>query len=424
MLTVVRDITQRLTAEQALRESEQKFATAFRSSPCSLSISDLATGRYLDVNAGFEQVSGYSRDEVIGRTSLELGLWSDTADRAALVQRLSEERFVRGYEVKLRNKQQEVRVTRCSMELIELAGQPCILNAIEDITEQRKAEHAKSVLETQLREAQKLEALGQLAGGIAHDFNNILTSTLAYTELALLEAHPSAPVREYLGEVLKATHRATDLVRQILTFSRQQKQERRPIRLHVPVGEALKLLRSSLPKAIEIDAYLDPNAPIVLADSSQTHQVVMNLCTNASHAMREQGGRLTVRLESARLDDAGGSETRRLREGTYARLTVSDTGTGMDSDTLQRIFEPFFTTKEPGEGTGLGLAVVHGIVEEHDAVIRAQSKPGEGTTFELFFPEDKALAPTDEEVERSLELGHGERILFVDDEAMICESVR
>lgn len=144
MLTVVRDITQRLTAEQALRESEHKFSTAFRSSPCSLSISDLVTGRYLDVNAGFERVSGYSRDEVIGKTSMELGLWCDVADRAALVERLREQRMVRGYEVKLRTKQHEVRITRCSMELIELAGQPCILNAIEDITEQRKIEHAKA----------------------------------------------------------------------------------------------------------------------------------------------------------------------------------------------------------------------------------------------------------------------------------------
>lgn len=280
------------------------------------------------------------------------------------------------------------------------------------------------MLEGQLREAQKLEALGQLAGGIAHDFNNILTSTLAYTELALLEAEPTARVREYLEEVLKATHRATDLVRQILTFSRQQKQERRPLRLHVPVGEALKLLRSSLPKSIAIESHLDENAPVVLADSSQVHQVIMNLCTNAAHAMRDRGGRLTVSLESARLDDTAGTETPRLGAGTYARLTITDTGAGMDSATRQRIFEPFFTTKAPGEGTGLGLAVVHGIVEEHEAVIRVHSKVAEGTTFQVFFPEDTTSAPADDVFERSLELGRGERILFVDDEGMICDSAR
>lgn len=421
MLTVVRDITQRLVAEQALRESEQKFATAFRSSPCSLSISDLATGRYLDVNAGFEKVSGYAREEVIGRTSVELGLWYDVADRAALVRRLSEQRVVRGYEVKLFTKAHEIRIARCNLELIELAGQPCILNAIEDITEQRQAEQAKASLEVQLREAQKLEALGQLAGGIAHDFNNILTSTLAYTELAMLEAERPTQVREHLEQVLKAAHRATDLVRQILTFSRQQKQERRPIRLETPVGEALKLLRSSLPKTIEIDARLDPDSPVVLADSSQAHQVVMNLCTNAAHAMRGRGGRLTVRLERARLEEST-SEIPGLRPGTYARLTVADTGAGMDASTLQHIFEPFFTTKEPGEGTGLGLAVVHGIVQEHDGVIRAQSTLGKGTTFRIFFPEHTGIASVDESVTRTLERGHGERILFVDDEAMICES--
>lgn len=422
MLTVVRDITQRLQAEQALRESERKFATAFRSSPCSLSISDLATGRYLDVNAGFEKVSGYTRDEVIGRTSLELGLWHDAADRAELVRRLSEERVVRDFEVRLQTKGRDDRVTRCNIELIELGGQPCILNAIEDITEQRRAQQAKAMLEIQLREAQKLEALGQLAGGIAHDFNNILSSTLAYAELASLEAEWPAQVREHLEQVVKATHRATDLVRQILTFSRRQKQERRLIRLHAPVGEALKLLRSSLPKTIEISAALEPDAPVVLADSSQVHQVVMNLCTNAAHAMRAHGGKLTVRLEAVRLAESSGPETLGLRASNYARLTVADTGSGMASDTLQRVFEPFFTTKEPGEGTGLGLAVVHGIVQEHDAVIRAQSELGEGTTFEVFFPEQTGVISVDDVTARALELGRGERVLFVDDESMICDS--
>jgi PAS domain S-box-containing protein len=417
-----RDITAQKNVEQALRQSEEKFSTAFRASPYSLTISEVESGRYLDINAGFERISGYTRDEVIGRTSMELGLWQDLAARDELVRRLREDGAVRGMEVNFLRKNGDVCVTRCSSELIELGGQMCILNAIEDITEQRQAEEAKRALEAQLRRVQKLEALGQLAGGIAHDFNNILSGVVAFTELALLDAHEPAAVREHLGEVQSAVGRAAELVRQILTFSRQQKQERRPIRLHFAMREALKLLRSSLPQTIEMEAVVESTAPTVLADSTQVHQLMMNLCTNAAHAMREEAGRLSVRLETVEVDAALERASPALRAGTYACLSVSDTGQGMDARTLQRIFEPFFTTKEPGEGTGLGLAVVHGIVEEHDAVITVDSVPGEGTTFRVFFPEHCELASEDDSEAPTLPRGAGERVLFIDDEQMICRS--
>jgi PAS domain S-box-containing protein len=422
MVSVVQDITERKRAEQALRESEEKFATAFRSSPYSLSISELDTGRYLDVNWGFERISGYRRDDVLGKTSFDLGIWNDPADRDELIRRLRIDGKVRGYELKFRNRLRELRITRCSCDVVELGGKPCLLNVLEDITEQRKAEEERAAMEQQMRQAQKLEALGQLAGGIAHDFNNILTGVLAYTELAIIDSAEPAAVRQHLAEVGKAGQRARALVRQILAFSRQQVQARSPLRAHPIVAEAVSLLRSSLPSTIEIRTAIDPKAPVVLADATQLHQIVMNLCTNAAHAMRDRAGKLEVHFQAMQVDAATSAGVRGLQPGFYAALTVSDTGHGMDADTLKRSFEPFFTTKGPGEGTGLGLAVVHGIVEDHDGAITVESRVGEGTTFRIFFPEHITLEiPVAAEPAESSR-GKGERILFLDDEKMIADS--
>lgn len=422
LLSVVQDITERKRAEQALRESEEKFATAFRSSPYSLSISELDTGRYLDVNWGFERISGYRRDDVLGKTSFDLGIWNDPADRDELIRRLRIDGKVRGYELKFRNRLRELRITRCSCDVVELGGKPCLLNVLEDITEQRKAEEERATMEQQMRQAQKLEALGQLAGGIAHDFNNILTGVLAYTELAIIDSAEPAAVRQHLAEVGKAGQRARELVRQILAFSRQQVQARSPLRAHPIVAEAVSLLRSSLPSTIEIRTSIDPKAPVVLADATQLHQIVMNLCTNAAHAMRDRAGKLEVRFQAVQVDAATSAGVRGLRPGFYAALTVSDTGHGMDADTLKRSFEPFFTTKGPGEGTGLGLAVVHGIVEDHDGAITVESRVGEGTTFRIFFPEHVMLEIPTAAAPAESARGKGERILFLDDEKMIADS--
>ncbi len=289
-----------------------------------------------------------------------------------------------------------------------------------DITEQRRAEAQQAVLEAQLRQNQKLEALGTLAGGIAHDFNNILTAIILNWELALMELHRPEALRRPLDEIGQASTRAKELVRQILTFSRRQKPERQRQCLHTIVIEAFGLVRASLPSTIGIEQEISPDTPAVLADAGQIHQVVMNLCTNAAHAMSDGPGRLTVRLEPCLLDEAACRTLADLRPGRYARITISDTGRGMEPAVLARVFEPFFTTKGPGEGTGLGLAMVHGIVKEHEGGIAVRSEPGAGTTFELYFPEAGEADGPVRTVETTIVSGHGELILVADDEQAIC----
>lgn len=269
-------------------------------------------------------------------------------------------------------------------------------------------------LEEQFRQAQKMEAIGQLAGGIAHDFNNILGAILGYTGMAQMEVSDPV-VQEYLDQVNKGSRRAADLVTQILAFSRQQEQERQPAQLKFIVSEALKLLRASVPASIKFEQSLK-NTPAVLANPTAIHQVVMNLGTNAWHAMRDTPGTLRVELASFFVDPDFAAAHPDLQPGSYVRLSVIDTGSGMDRATVQRIFEPFFTTKAPGEGTGLGLAAVHGIMKSHDGGITVYSQPGEGTTFHLYFPIYETQVPESTGAVQPIPRGAGERILFVDDE--------
>ncbi len=271
-------------------------------------------------------------------------------------------------------------------------------------------------LEAQLQQSQKLESLGTLAGGIAHDFNNLLTSILGYCELAGISAGDNAGLKADLKEIRTAGLRARDLVAQILTFSRQHNVTLVPIDLSAPVGEALKLVRASTPATIEIVARLTSGT--VKADATQIHQVVVNLCSNAAHAMRNRPGRLEISLDRVEVAPSLAGEVPHLQPGPAMRLTIADTGSGMDAALLERIFDPFFTTKPPGEGTGLGLAIVQGIVRGHQGALRVHSVPGSGTTFELYFPVTTASTvvppPTD-----AVPHGQGEQILVVDDERSV-----
>jgi len=271
-------------------------------------------------------------------------------------------------------------------------------------------------LESQYRQAQKMEAIGTLAGGIAHDFNNILCSMFGYGYLAQQEmpGHPLA--NEYLAEILKAANRAKDLVQQILTFSRQREQKREYIRLGSIIKEAAKFLRASLPADLQIEIDVDGVAPAVLADPTQIYQVVMNLATNALHAMEGRPGRLVITLTAFEPDETFQRAHPEIPAKPYTRLTVADTGHGMDARTLERIFEPFFTTKAVGKGTGLGLAVVHGIVQAHEGFITVASQPGEGAQFDLFFPAQPAEIVPPEPATGNIPRGQGQRILLLDDE--------
>ncbi len=292
-----------------------------------------------------------------------------------------------------------------------------------DITERKRAEVEQARLESQLRQSQKLETIGTLAGGIAHDFNNILVPILIYSDMAVRSLGKDHPVHDDLMEVVASANRAKELVKQILTFSRQTEQECFPMEPSPIIKEAMKLMRASIPTTIEISQDIDPKCGTVLADPSQIHQVLMNLCTNAYHAMRDTVGVLTVALKPCVVDDSLADTHPGLITGDYVRLSVSDTGCGMDPKTLERIFEPFFTTKQVGDGTGLGLSVVHGIASKHGGTITVQSEPGKGSTFDVYFPRVRSGQATQTTAETPIMGGH-EHILVVDDEPSVAATTK
>ncbi|MBW2107251.1 MAG: PAS domain S-box protein [Deltaproteobacteria bacterium] len=290
--------------------------------------------------------------------------------------------------------------------------------------ERRQIEYDKKQLESRLRRVQRMEAIGTLAGGIAHDFNNILTPILVQTELAKLSIADDDPVQTSLDEVLKAGLRAKDLVQQILAFSRESEQQFTSIDLVPIVKESLKLLRSTIPKSIEIRKNFKSPRCIVKADPGKMQEVIMNLCTNAAQAMKEPGSVLNVSLESVALNENDTRSFPDIRPGPYVMLAVSDTGSGIEPELLEKIFDPFFTTKPPGEGTGMGLAVVHGIVKSHAGAITVESEPGKGTTFRVLLPKvnhEEALVENGHD-RYALPTGK-ERILFVDDEVSLVRLV-
>ena len=274
-------------------------------------------------------------------------------------------------------------------------------------------------LERELHRMQKMDALGTLAGGIAHDFNNVLSAIMGFLELEAHDSPPGSRTRERMDQALGACNRARDLVKQILTFSRQGEQRRKPLHLGPIIDDSLQMLRATLPSTIAIDLDLRGDG-IILADPIQMHQVLVNLCTNAAHAMRNGGGILRISLSEETVDEGGCQQQPEMRPGRYIRLQIEDSGEGIDAAVRERIFEPFFTTKPVGEGAGVGLSVVHGIVQSHDGVIRVASEKGKGTRFSLFFPKSEAeeeIAPED----HPQPLPGSERIMVVDDESLVVE---
>ncbi len=406
-LAVVRDITARHEAEEARRAAEAKYRGLVEQSLVGIYI--IQDDRYVYANPTYAQITGYSAEELLAGKVLDFVYEEDRAMVAENIRkRLTGEIESIRFGIRLVRKDGTMIHVEVHGARSEYEGRPAILGTMLDITERKK-------IEAQFLQTSKMEAIGQLAGGIAHDFNNLLAAITGNTKLALEDLPADHPVRVHLAEISKAGARAVDLVRRILTFSRQEPQERKLMELRPVVQEALQLLRATLPVTMEIRSTFVPDAPPILADATQVHQVIMNLGTNAGYAM---GGHGVLELREAVIDvDANLARTSpELHYGRYVRLTVSDSGCGMSRETQARIFDPFFTTKPPGEGTGLGLSVVHGIMKAHEGAITVYSEPGKGTAFHLYFPVAAGeVAPAPDATAEPL-LGRGERLLYVDDE--------
>ena len=304
--------------------------------------------------------------------------------------------------------------------LLEYDGQQFSIAFVQDISGKKQAEEAAKRLETALAQAQKMEAIGTLAGGIAHDFNNILSAVIGYSELSLSMAEVDAPIHQNLQKVITAGLRARDLVQQILTFSRKDDRTLSPLQAGPLVKESIKLLRSTLPTTIEISQQIAQITDNVLADPTQIHQIVMNLCTNAAHAMEVNGGQLKVGLSQIKLTEQDIRLHPGLKPGDFLKLSIQDNGCGISHENMGRIFDPYFTTKEKGKGTGLGLSVVHGIIKSYGGAIHAYSEPKIGTTFNVYIPTIKKLAAVEKEMIPDLP-GGNEHILLVDDELVLLD---
>jgi PAS domain S-box-containing protein len=410
------EVIERKAAEEAARESEQRFRHVSENSP-EIIYTLGYDGAYTYVNPAWEKVLGHKTAEVIGKYFIDFVPEEDAKKYIRLFKRIRDKKeTLRDVTGTLIHKDGSVRLFNLSgaTNLDSEGNIKGMVGLLKDITEQQR-------IQTQLQQAQKMEAMGTLAGGVAHDFNNILSAIIGYSELALLEAPEGTKVKQNLTEVLRASQRAKDLVKQILSFSRQSEKELKPVEIRVIIKEALKLLRASLPSTIEIRQHIDPHAGIIEGDPTQIHQLLMNLCTNSAAAMSEEGGLLEISLMKVEIDAPSTTMYLDIEPGHYLRLSVRDNGNGMSPEVLERVFDPYFTTKEKGKGTGLGLAVVHGIVKSHRGGITIDTTPGKGTAFNIYFPRiEQEIEATEPELNQSLPMGH-ECILLVDDEEDLVE---
>ena len=410
------EVAERAAAEEALRSSEERFSKAFHGSPIQMAIQRTEGPGFLDANDRFLELLGAPRAAVLaGGTAF----WADAATAGRILGELAAHHPVRDLAASIRTVGGETREVLVAAQNLELGSVPYQLLILQDITDRAR-------LEGELRQAQKMESVGRLAAGVAHDFNNILTVILGNTSLQLRNPRLDEKLTASLHQVVRAAERATAQTRQLLAYSRKQIIQRRPLALNGAVEQTVAMLRRVIGEHIAIDLRLAPDLPPVFADTSNCDQVVMNLALNARDAMHD-GGRLTLTTSLAEIDEAARAQHPEVQARRFVCLSVKDTGHGMDAATLGRIFEPFFTTKDPGKGTGMGLATVYGILRQHNGWVDAESEPGRGTTFRVFFPlSEEGVAEARTEIVGPLVATPPTEqmtILVVEDEEMLREFV-
>ena len=415
VIGIAKDITARKKSEEACVSGEEKFLSLAESIPLAISI--LQEEKILYVNEGWEKMTGYRADEIAHLSMFDMVHPDMRAQvRSYSAARLRGEDVPDRYELKFTDKKGNTKWWDLTATRFHYQGEKAVLCMSVDITLRKQ-------LEKQLRLAQKMEAIGTLASGIAHDFNNILAAIIGFAELSQEDAPEGSALEENLGEILVSALRAKELVQQILTFSRRGDQAKKPIQLSLLISEALKMLRATIPSTIEITSDIRSGA-IVEGDPGQLHQVLTNLCANAAQAMAADGGRLEVGLHELFADAEFCTRHPALKPGLHVVLTVTDTGPGMPPDMLPRIFDPFFTTKPVNEGSGMGLAVVHGIVAGHGGSIHPYSEPGQGSSFKVLLPAVKKQ-PAGRLPKNKAALSTGsERLLVVDDEPQLVKMVQ
>jgi len=413
---ILRDVTASKHAEQELRDREKYFRSLIEYASDLITLID-QNGVIHFQSPSIERVLGLKPENVEGRNIAEFIHPEDLPRLAAMIRRaFSNPDSPVSIECRIRHRDGSWRLFASVGRSIPHGtdGKKVVFNS-RDITTNRD-------LEEQLLQAQKMEAIGTLAGGIAHDFNNMLAGILGSAELVREDLPPNLPTQEYVESIMIAANRARELVQQILTFSRRQESEKQPLQLQPIVGECIKLLRSTIPAMVKITHHVESGCPPVLADPTQIHQVIMNIATNAWQALPETGGHISISLRAVEVDATMATQHRELRTGAFVRLVIADNGHGMDAKTRERIFEPFFTTKPASKGSGLGLSVVYGIIKSHRGAIVVESELGRGTTFQIYLPASLGSRTKASTPAVAVPHGHGERILFVDDEPIVARS--
>jgi PAS domain S-box-containing protein len=409
-----REAEERAGVQEALRRSEERFSKAFRSSPVALAILTHKSRAFVDVNDRFAEFVGCGRERIIGSTMFSLALWSVPETRARIEQLLADGHPLHDWQCKIMGSDGQTRAARLSAVTFMLGTEQCVLLMTEDISE-----HVN--LESQLRQAQKMDAIGQLASGLAHDFNNLLTIIQGYAQVIAAMPSTQGMVRGSLEKVVGACQRGAQLTRQLLTFSRKQVAQPKVLDLNQVVDNLTHMLRPLLGEHVQLKWTPSPTEPLIEGDAGMLEQVLVNLAVNARDAM-PKGGDLILGAFECEIDESYVQYRPQAKPGRFVCLQVSDSGCGMDQQTLERIFEPFFTTKSLGKGTGLGLATVYGIVKQHRGWIEVASQPGVGTTFKIFLPTTHAQKPQPETPNTELiPRGGQETILVVEDEPALRE---